>query len=120
MRSVGGLVLDRRIPPRIEMNDGVGASEVETHAAGLETDQEHGDRIRPLKAVHDRGPIHRRTVEITELDRFGGEPLLEHRQHAHELAENPYPMPAADYFLDPIAEHIQLARRGCGVDALKF
>ncbi len=37
--AVGGLVLDRRVPPGIEQEDVVGRGEVEAGAAGLERDQ---------------------------------------------------------------------------------
>ncbi len=34
--TIGGLVLDRRIPPAVEVNDVVGGRQVEPRAAGLE------------------------------------------------------------------------------------
>ena len=42
--AIGGLLLDGRVPPRIEVDDGVGGGEVEARAAGLEADEE--DRAR--------------------------------------------------------------------------
>src|SRR5678816_1149021 len=44
MGAIGGLIFDCGIPPRIEMDDGIRAREVQTDAACLETDEEHGDR----------------------------------------------------------------------------
>ena len=43
VRPVGGLRLDGRVPPRVEMDHHVGPGKIQARAAGLETDQEHGD-----------------------------------------------------------------------------
>jgi len=52
MGAVAGLVFDGGIPPRIEMDDGVRRSEVESDAAGFEADEEHGD-VSCLELLHD-------------------------------------------------------------------
>ena len=41
VRAIGGLRLRRRVPPRVVVDHGVGAGEVEPCPAGLERDQEH-------------------------------------------------------------------------------
>jgi hypothetical protein len=56
MRKVGGLVFDSRIPPRIEVDDVIGGSEIETGAPGLEADQEEValpalKGLDPLRAI---------------------------------------------------------------------
>src|SRR3546814_6664430 len=39
MRTIGRLILDRRVPPRVVVDDGIGRSQIEANPAGLETDQ---------------------------------------------------------------------------------
>jgi hypothetical protein len=51
--AVGGLVLDRRVPPRVVVDHGIGGGQVEAEAAGLEADQE--DRHPALLEAADRG-----------------------------------------------------------------
>jgi hypothetical protein len=41
--AVGGLVLDGRVPPGVEVDDHVRAGQVQARAAGLEADQEQRD-----------------------------------------------------------------------------
>ena len=41
--AVGGLLLGGGIPPRVEVDNGVRAGEVEAGAAGFEGDEEGGD-----------------------------------------------------------------------------
>ena len=109
MRAVGGLVFHRRIPPRIEMNHRVRARQVQAHAAGFQADEKHRDRGVALKSLHHRAAIGGRAVEVTELNVFRRELLLEQRQHAHELAEDQHAMAAVDDFLQQFAEHLQFA-----------
>jgi hypothetical protein len=68
MRTVGGLVFDSRIPPRIEVDDVIGGSEIETGAPGLEADQEEValpalKGLDPLRAQFLRN----RSVEIVTV-----------------------------------------------------
>ena len=54
--AVGGLILDRRVPPGIVMDDRVGGRQIEAGAAGFEADQE--DRYpAPLKAGDRAGTV---------------------------------------------------------------
>ena len=54
-RAVGGLVLDRRVPPAVEVDHVVRGSEVEAGAAGLQRHQEHRGPRR-LEARHHLVP----------------------------------------------------------------
>jgi len=53
MGAVGGLRLDRGIPPRIEMDHGVGGGEIQADAASFQTDQEDWNRGIALETIHD-------------------------------------------------------------------
>ena len=46
MGAVGGLSFGGGIPPRIEVDHGVGAGEIEAGAAGFEGEQENWGRLR--------------------------------------------------------------------------
>src|SRR3990167_4980453 len=52
MRAVYGLVLDARVPPRVEDNDCIGGGEIEPGSAGLETDEKNGDVRVAVKLVN--------------------------------------------------------------------
>src|SRR5882724_1022766 len=41
--TIGSLILHRRIPPWVKVDDRVRAGEGETHAAGLEADEKYGN-----------------------------------------------------------------------------
>ena len=50
MGAIGGLRLDRGIPPRIEMNDGVGGGEIQADDTSFQADQEDWNRGIALEA----------------------------------------------------------------------
>ena len=65
MSAVGGLHLDGRIPPGIEMDDIIGGGQVQTHAARFEADEEEGIRRIVLELVNARlsvGGLDRKSV----------------------------------------------------------
>src|SRR5207249_10218008 len=66
MGAVGCLRLDRGIPPRIEMNDGVGGGEIQADAARFQADQEDWDRGIALDTIYDFLTLFGRAVEIAE------------------------------------------------------
>ena len=118
--AAGGLVFHGRIPPRIEMDDRVGAGEVQAYAAGFQADEEHGDCGGVLEALNDRAAIGRGTVEVAELYALIVEPVFQQCQHAGELAENKYAMAAVDHFFQQFAEQVQLAGGVRGIDVFQF
>ena len=101
MGTVRRLILDRRIPPRIEVNDIIRSRQVQPGATGPPADQEQV-RCPRLKrgdpALAIRG--WRAAIEI-----FIGDPALieggaDQGQRTDELAEHQCPMPVADQFRD--------------------
>ena len=67
MRAVGRLVLDRRVPPRVVVDDGVGRGQVEPGAAGLEADQEQRN-LAILKTRDRAGAISRVAAQLDVID----------------------------------------------------
>src|SRR5258705_7481904 len=103
--AVRGLVLNRRIPPRVEMNDCVRAGERETHAAGLEADEKDGNLRVALEFLHHGTAICGRAVEVAELNVLRREPVLKQRKHRRELAEDQHAMTAVHGLLQQLAKH---------------
>ena len=64
VRAVRGLILNRRVPPRVKMNNHVGAGQVQPRAPRLQADKEH--RYAPLRVelVHNLHSVLRRTVKV--------------------------------------------------------
>jgi len=55
--AVRGLVLDGRVPPRVEVDDGVRRREVEAAAAGFERDEEDRRAVLALEVVDALGAV---------------------------------------------------------------
>src|SRR5436190_10146715 len=108
MRAIRGLVLDRGIPPRIEMNDRVRAGEVQSHAAGLEADEKNR-RGTALKFLHDIATVCCGAIEVAEVNFLLVQLLLEQRQHADELAEDEHAMSTVRDFLEQFIECFEFA-----------
>src|SRR5207342_1960251 len=108
MGAVGGLRLDRWIPPRIEMNDGVGSGKIQADAAGFQTDQEDGNRGIALEAIHDVLTLFGRTIKIAEWNHELLQAFTDEVQHRHELAEDEDAMFAVDRFLEELVQEVQL------------
>jgi hypothetical protein len=89
VRAIGRLVLDRGVPPRIEVDDVVGGGQVDAGAARLERQQEHVglaglERGDPLRALRRRGlavEVQRRVTGLVER-------LADQREVRGELAEH--------------------------------
>src|SRR2546422_6250153 len=120
MRPVGGLGFDRWIPPWVEVNHGIGASEVQADAAGLEADQKDGKRIVALETVDDFAAVGSRAIEEGIGDFLGFKPLANKCQHAHELAEDQHTMAAVDDLLEQFAEKIEFAGSGFRIRLLQL
>src|SRR5438128_5488354 len=108
MGAVGGLRLDRGIPPRIEMNDGVGSGEIEADAAGFQADQEDWNRGIALEAIHDFLTLFGRAIEIAEWNLELLQAFANEVQHRDELAEDENAVFAVDRFLEELVEKVQL------------
>src|SRR5207245_10441040 len=108
MGAVGGLRLDRGIPPRIEMNDGVGGREIQADAARFQADQEDWNRVIALETIHDFLTLFGRAVEITEWNLELLQAFADEVQHRDELAEDKDAVFAVDRFLEEFVEQVQL------------
>src|SRR2546422_9720125 len=89
-----------RIPPRVEMDDGIGSGQVQTETPRFETDEKDWDGTIGLKTLDHGLPVGSRAVQITILDVFRRKLLLQKSQHADELAEDQQPMTAVNDFLE--------------------
>ena len=102
MGAVGGLLLDGGIPPRIVVDDGVGGSEVQTGAAGLEGDKEQRN-LAGLEPPDRRFAVGGGAVKADEgdapFDDFGFDEV----EHGGELGEKE-DMAA---FFDHLGEQVQ-------------
>src|SRR5213083_2518087 len=108
MGPVGGLRLDRGIPPGIEMNDGVGGGEIEADTARFQADQEDWNRGIALEAIHDFLTLFGRAVEIAEWNLELLQAFANEMQHRDELAEDEDAVFAVDRFLEELVEEVQL------------
>src|SRR5436305_2207994 len=117
MSAVGGLRLDRWIPPRIEMNDGVSGGEIQADAASFQADQENGNRGIALEAIHDFLTLFGRAVEIAEWNLKLLQGFANEVQHRDELAEDEDAVFAVNRFLEELVEQVQLCRGLFLIDA---
>src|SRR5437763_17020882 len=110
MRAVGGLRFDRWIPPRIEMNDGIGGGKIQADAACFQTDQEDGNRGIALEAIHDFLTLFGGTIEIAEWNIELLQAFTDEVQHRDELAKHENAMFAIDRFLEQLVQQVELGR----------
>jgi hypothetical protein len=88
--ALGRLILDRRVPPGIVVDDRVGGSQIETGAAGFEANQEER-HLAPLKARDRAGAVGRIAAQLDELDPGLAERRFD--QVEHDLAGEPHGHP---------------------------
>ena len=112
MGAVGGLAFNGGIPPGIEMDDGIGAGEVEADAAGFEADEEDRDGGVVLELVDDLGAVAGGAVEVTEGDFAGGQVFADQREHLGELAEDEDAVATVEDLLEEFIEEFQFTRGG--------
>src|SRR4051812_48516042 len=117
MGTVGGLRLDRWIPPWIEMNDGVGGRKIQADAASFQTDQEDGNRGIVLETIHDFLTLFGRAIEIAEWNLELLQAFANEVQHRDELAKHENAMFAVDRFLEQLVQQVQLGRGLFLIDA---
>jgi hypothetical protein len=85
--AVGRLRLRRAVPPRIVVNDGIGARQVQPRAARLQADQEHV-HLAALEAIDDACAVHGGSGELDEGQAALVETESDQREHAGELREH--------------------------------
>ena len=118
--SVGGLLFNSRIPPRVQMEYVVGSGKVEPQTSGLEGDEEYPllsslKRRHHLLAFAYRG----RSVEVEVVSNSGIFHLLaRHFKERGELAEYQHPVALLNYLLQLVYHQGKLAGRD--VDALLY
>ena len=104
--TVCRLLLDSRIPPRVKMDDIIGAGKIQPQAAGLEGNQEH--RFRPILESLDHTLTLAQGSGAAEieiiLDARGFDLTAGHIQERSELAENQHPVPLL-HNLDQLVAH---------------
>ena len=83
----GRLLFHGGIPPRIEMNHGIRAGQIEPRPARLQADEKKRNIGVRLKTVDLGLPLHRLPVEITKTQLTPLGLVAQQMQHAHELAE---------------------------------
>ena len=101
VRAVGGLVLDALVPPRVVMDDGVGAGEVETDAASFQGDEKDGNLLF-IETVDQRHAL--AGLGLASEGDVGDATFLQlwrdHVEDARELAEDEHLMAAGGALLD--------------------
>src|SRR6516225_10167203 len=108
--AVGRLVLDRRVPPGVVVDDRVGGGQIEPGAAGLEADQKER-HLAPLKARDRAGAVLRVAAQLDKLDAGLAKRRLDQVEHAGELREQ-QDTPAV---LDQLRQHLhQMLELGAG------
>ncbi|OPY16926.1 MAG: hypothetical protein A4E69_00099 [Syntrophus sp. PtaB.Bin138] len=109
VRPVGGLILHRRIPPGVHVDDVVRRRQVEAHAPGPEADEEQGALSR-LKGLHFPPAFLGRcaAVEVAVLDALHLQIIPDQGQVADELAENQRLVGIFQQFLHHFPEQGQL------------
>ena len=113
--AVGGLLLDGRVPPAVDVDHVVGAGEVEAGAARLEAEQEDRHALPVLGglepgdhrlALRHRGPA----VEELVGHADAGEVLLDQPRHRDVLREDEHRSALRDDGADQLVEQLQLLR----------
>lgn len=80
MGTVGRLGFCSRIPPGVEVDDGVGGGEVEAGAAGFEGDEEDGDVVGFVEAVDLGHAVAGGAVDVAVGDLLLFELFFEYRE----------------------------------------
>ena len=118
MRAIGRLILDRRVPPRIAVNDGIGGGEGEAGAARLPRDQKERS-VAVLEPFDDGGASQAVTVQVLVGDFLVIEVRAPQREEPDELREDQRAAPLRDELAHQLEEHRALRalrRRDRGVD----
>ena len=107
--AVAGLGFDRRIPPGVEVDHGVGGGQVEAGAAGFQADQKHR-HLAALELFYRGAPVLGAAGEFDVADlprlQFG----FDQRQHRGELREQQHPAAGGGQFIEHFQQAAELAR----------
>jgi hypothetical protein len=105
VRAIGGLALDGRVPPRVEVNDVVGGSEIEPEAACLEAHQKE----RCLASLEGSdaltaGGLGRRAIEVEVAEATFVELFANELEKIDELTEHQRAVPVRGKLLGQLEE----------------
>ena len=89
--AVGGLGLDRRVPPGVAQEHVIGRGQVQAHAARLERDQHHRRSALALEAVDHLAAIPGAAVQAHELQPGGAAGAARSGRAATSTARTPAP-----------------------------
>ena len=110
--AVGGLVLDRRVPPAVEVEDVVGGGKVQSRAARLEREDEDRRAVRGLEPLDHRVAGLLRDTAVQE-EHLAAEGLLqvalEDLAHLGELGEHQGPLAHGEHLLEHLGQPRELA-----------
>ena len=111
--AIGGLILDRRVPPRIVMNNRVRGSQIQPDTASFQADQEQR-HVAGLEFPHRRRAVLGIARQFDEFDLVFLQSGLDQRQHFGELGEQQDPPPLGEHDAEHFHQPIQLRRSGLG------
>ena len=104
MGAVGGLGFDLWVPPRVEVDDNVGADEVEAGAAGFEADEKYRGAVGIVPAGLQVAAVGGAAVEVEVVDAEGVEVDEHSLEQAGPLAEDKGAVAFVDDFGEGLAE----------------
>ena len=111
MGAVRRLVFDHRIPPLVEMDDGVRSCQIQAGSASLEAEEEDRYVVAVVEFVHMGLAVLRRSVEPFELDVRLLEPFGEEVEHGCELREEEDAVPRVDGFENDLLGEVEFGGR---------
>ena len=109
MRTVCGLILNGRVPPRVEVDYHVRAREVESGAAGVEGNKEKRYRFVRVEPAAFAESVLGGAVQVAVGDAARLQLAPQDREHRDELAEDQHAVPAVDGLVEHLEEHVELA-----------
>ena len=113
--AVGGLGFDGRVPPRVEVDDGVCFGEVEAEAAGFETDEEDAFFGVALEGVDLGGAVGGFAIDAAPCHVCGGDGGFDEVEHGGEGAEDEDRVAAVADFVEEFCEGLEFTGGGVRV-----
>jgi len=110
VRAIGRLILDGRVPPRVEQENVIGGGEVEPGPAGLERDQHHRRAGVVLEAAHHPSAVPGRAVEPDEIDAGLLQLRLCEIEERGPLREDQRLVPLGDDAVQRLHQQLELGR----------
>src|SRR5271166_5293796 len=115
---ISSLVLDRGIPPAVEVDDVTGGGQVQSGTAGLEREDEEGWPVLALKALDESPPLGDRGAAVKHKagpPEHALEQLCEGTRDLAELSENECLLLALAQLLTDLGQALELAAMLRGV-----